>query len=52
LPSATVSSTGDDRASEPISDRGPEDGAVGVARLLAEQDEVHALALERGRERA
>ena len=40
----------DDRPAEPLGDRRPEDGAVGVGGLLAEQDEVGVLLLERRRE--
>ena len=36
-----------ERQPQPVRDRGPEDGAATVARLLAEQHEVGALALER-----
>ena len=39
-----------DRQAQPIRDRPRQHGAVGIAGLLAEQDEVGGLALERLRE--
>ena len=42
----------DQRPLQPVGDRGPEHGAIGVVCLLAEEHEVGALALERGREHA
>ena len=43
---------GDQRPAEPVGHGRPEHGAVRVAGLLAEEDEVRLLPLERGRERS
>ena len=42
----------DQRQAQPVGDGGPEDGAVRVGRLLPEEDEVGAFALERLRQHA